>query len=78
MRTVLKNKYKYLAPLNRKPGHSLVQGVQTVRKSTPKLLTFEIYNPETDDLDSDSSVSSSPDSEESIVSVINDTLKHSR
>ena len=56
----------------RKPGVSLTKGVQSVRKSTPKLLTFEIYNPETDDLDSDSSLSSSPDSGESVVSVISD------
>ena len=56
----------------RKPGVSLTKGVQSVRKTTPKLLTFEIYNPETDDLDSDSSLSSSPDSGESVVSVISD------
>ena len=59
----------------RKPGQSLSQGVQTVRKGTPKLLTFEIYNPETDDLDSDTSVSCSSDSEESVVSVISDSSK---
>ena len=59
----------------RKPGQSSSQGVQTVRKGTPKLLTFEIYNPETDDLDSDTSLSSSPDSEKSIVSVINESYK---
>ena len=59
----------------RKPGVSLSKSVQSVRKSSPKLLTFEIFNPETDDLDSDnneSSLSSSPDSEESIISVISD------
>ena len=59
----------------RKPGVSLSKSVQSVRKSSPKLLTFEIFNPETDDLDSDnneSSLSSSPDSEESVISVIND------
>ena len=55
----------------RKPG-SARTGVQSTRKSTPKLLTFEIYNPETDDLDSDSSLSSSPESGESVVSVISD------
>ena len=59
----------------RKPGVSLSKSVQSVRKSSPKLLTFEIFNPETDDLDSDnneSSLSSSPDSEESVISVISD------
>ena len=59
----------------RKPGQSSCQGVQSVRKSIPKLLTFEIYNPETDDLDSDTSMSSSPDSEESVVSVISDSSR---
>ena len=55
----------------RKPG-DLSKSVQSVRKSTPKLLTFEIFNPETDDLDSDSSVSCSSDSAESVISVISD------
>ena len=55
----------------RKPGANRT-GVQSTRQSKPKLLTFEIYNPETDDLDSDSSLSSSPDSGESVVSVISD------
>jgi hypothetical protein len=59
----------------RKQGRSLSYGVQSVRRSTPKLLTFEIYNPETDDLDSDTSHSSSPDSDESIISVIADSFK---
>ena len=59
----------------RKPGRSLSYGVQSVRRSTPKLLTFEIYNPETDDLDSDTSHSSSPDSDDSIISVIADCLQ---
>jgi hypothetical protein len=59
----------------RKPGRSLSHGVQSVRRSTPKLLTFEIYNPETDDLDSDTSHSSSPDSDDSIISVIADCLQ---
>ena len=60
---------------SRKQGQSSSQGVQTVRKGTPKLLTFEIYNPETDDLDSDTSHSCSSDSEESVVSVISDSSK---
>lgn len=60
---------------SRKQGKSSSQGVQSVRKTTPKLLTFEIYNPETDDLDSDTSVSSSPESEESVVSVITEANK---
>jgi len=59
----------------RKPGRSLSHGIQSVRRSTPKLLTFEIYNPETDDLDSDTSHSSSPDSDDSIISVIADCFQ---
>ena len=55
----------------RKPG-DLSKSVQSVRKSTPKLLTFDIFNPETDDLDSDSSISCSSDSAESVISVISD------
>ena len=55
----------------RKPG-DLSKSVQSVRKSSPKLLTFEIFNPETDDLDSDSSLSCSSDSAESVISVISD------
>jgi hypothetical protein len=62
----------------RKPGRSLSHGVQSVRRSTPKLLTFEIYNPETDDLDSDTSHSSSPDSDDSIISVIADCCLHKK
>ena len=55
----------------RKPG-DLSKSVQSVRKSSPKLLTFEIFNPETDDLDSDSSLSCSSDSAESVISVISE------
>ena len=55
----------------RRPG-DLSKSVQSVRKSSPKLLTFEIFNPETDDLDTDSSLSCSSDSAESVISVISD------
>ena len=33
----------------------------------PRFLTFEVFNPETDDLDSDSSPSSSPNSGSSVI-----------
>lgn len=38
----------------------------------PKLMSLELFNPETDDMDSDSSGVSSPDSVGSVISVVND------
>ncbi|KAJ8922695.1 hypothetical protein NQ315_007728 [Exocentrus adspersus] len=43
--------------------------VEAVAKPLPKLLTLELFNPETDDKDSDSSCVSSPDSVDSVISV---------
>ena len=51
----------------RKPTVQGGRNVQIVRKTIPKFLTFEVFNPETDDLDSDSSASSSPNSEGSVI-----------
>lgn len=45
--------------------------VEAVAKPLPKLLTLELFNPETDDKDSDSSCVSSPDSIDSVISVSN-------
>ena len=42
--------------------------VQSIAKPLPKLLSLELFNPETDDKDSDSSAVSSPDSVDSVVS----------
>lgn len=46
--------------------------VEAVAKPLPKLLTLELFNPETDDKDSDSSCVSSPDSVDSVISVSNE------
>lgn len=42
--------------------------MEPVAKPLPKLLSLELFNPETDDKDSDSSVVSSPDSVNSVIS----------
>ncbi|XP_073994305.1 class I SAM-dependent methyltransferase fire dancer isoform X2 [Rhodnius prolixus] len=42
-----------------------------VSKSVPRLFSLEIFNPETDDMDSDSSGLSSPDSTSSVISIKN-------
>lgn len=71
--------------LNQKPGfgvrtsrgnypivrHSSVSNgrVESIVKPLPKLLSLELFNPETDDKDSDSSGVSSPDSVDSVISV---------
>lgn len=51
----------------RKTGNSGSRNVQIVRKTVPRFLTFDVFNPETDDLDSDSSASSSPNSGSSVI-----------
>ncbi|XP_063887365.1 serine/arginine repetitive matrix protein 2-like isoform X2 [Scylla paramamosain] len=51
----------------RKTGSSGSRNVQIVRKTVPRYLTFDVFNPETDDLDSDSSASSSPNSGSSVI-----------
>lgn len=43
--------------------------VESIAKPLPKLLSLELFNPETDDKDSDSSAVSSPDSVDSVISV---------
>lgn len=43
--------------------------VESVAKPLPKLMSLELFNPETDDKDSDSSVVSSPDSVDSVINV---------
>lgn len=42
--------------------------IESIVKPLPKLLSLELFNPETDDKDSDSSVVSSPDSVNSVIS----------
>ncbi|CAH1956909.1 unnamed protein product [Acanthoscelides obtectus] len=52
--------------------------VEAIAKPLPKLLTLELFNPETDDKDSDSSCVSSPDSVESVISLNSDKRSPSR
>lgn len=51
--------------------HSSVNNgkLESIAKPLPKLLSLELFNPETDDKDSDSSAVSSPDSVDSVISV---------
>lgn len=49
--------------------------VEPVAKSHPKLLSLELFNPAIDDVDSDSSGVSSPDSVDSVISVVPDELR---
>lgn len=57
--------------------HSSVSNgkVETIAKPLPKLLSLELFNPETDDKDSDSSAVSSPESVDSVISVNNSETK---
>lgn len=49
---------------------------EPVAKPLPRLLSLELFNPETDDMDSDSSGVSSPDSVDSVISVVQDDKKN--
>ncbi|EFA02468.1 hypothetical protein TcasGA2_TC008156 [Tribolium castaneum] len=49
--------------------------VEAVAKPLPKLLTLELFNPELDDKDSDSSCVSSPDSIDSVINVRTDITR---
>ncbi|XP_011298189.1 uncharacterized protein fid [Fopius arisanus] len=60
-------------PLVRRASTATSSGrLETVAKTLPRLLSLELFNPETDDLDSDSSGVSSPESVGSVISVISD------
>lgn len=58
-------------PLVRRSS-ALSLGVRTepLARPLPRLLSLELFNPETDDMDSDSSGVSSPDSVSSVISVL--------
>ena len=43
---------------------------ESLARPLPRLLSLELFNPETDDMDSDSSGVSSPDSVSSVISVL--------
>lgn len=48
---------------------------EPIAKSRPTLMSLELFNPATDDMDSDSSGVSSPDSVDSVISVVPDELR---
>lgn len=52
-----------------------VNRIEPIAKSHPKLLSLELFNPVTDDMDSDSSGVSSPDSVDSVISVVPEELR---
>ncbi|CAH2087969.1 unnamed protein product [Euphydryas editha] len=64
--------------INRRPPFPIVRGTskaEPIAKSHPKLMSLELFNPATDDVDSDSSGVSSPDSVDSVISVVPDELR---
>ncbi|XP_044736879.1 uncharacterized protein LOC123298849 [Chrysoperla carnea] len=56
-------------PMVRRSSVQISGKTEPVAKSLPRLLSLELFNPETDDMDSDSSGMSSPDSVDSVISV---------
>ncbi|XP_029664488.1 uncharacterized protein LOC115236279 [Formica exsecta] len=59
-------------PLVRRASTAASGRLETVTRILPRLLSLELFNPETDDLDSDSSGVSSPESIGSVISVTSD------
>lgn len=59
-------------PLVRRASTAASGRLESVTKILPRLLSLELFNPETDDLDSDSSGVSSPESVGSVISVTSD------
>ena len=59
-------------PLVRRASSAVPGKLEAATKILPRLLSLELFNPETDDLDSDSSGVSSPESVGSVISVISD------
>ncbi|VVC86455.1 unnamed protein product, partial [Leptidea sinapis] len=57
-------------PIVRTTGKS-----EPIAKSHPRLMSLELFNPAVDDMDSDSSGVSSPDSVDSVISVVPDELR---
>ena len=57
-------------PKFKKPSNFPIVRRATTAPVVPKLTSMEIFNPETDDLDSDSSEPSSPDSIDSVISAL--------
>ncbi|XP_026736152.1 uncharacterized protein LOC113499813, partial [Trichoplusia ni] len=64
--------------ISRRPPFPIVRGTRNAEpivKSRPTLMSLELFNPATDDMDSDSSGVSSPDSVDSVISVVPDELR---
>ncbi|KAL0879465.1 hypothetical protein ABMA27_003216 [Loxostege sticticalis] len=61
----------------RRPPFPIVRGAKSEHlvKTKPTLMALELFNPATDDMDSDSSGVSSPDSVDSVISVVPDELR---
>lgn len=59
-------------PLVRRSATSSGSENVPATRALPRLMSLELFNPETDDMDSDSSGVSSPDSVGSVISVLND------
>jgi hypothetical protein len=63
---------------NRRPPFPIVRSLSKAEsgaKGRPTLMSLELFNPATDDMDSDSSGVSSPDSVDSVISVVPDELR---
>lgn len=64
--------------ISRRPPFPIVRGTRNAEpivKSRPTLVSLELFNPATDDMDSDSSGVSSPDSVDSVISVVPEELR---
>lgn len=64
--------------ISRRPPFPIVRGsrnAEPIAKSKPTLMSLELFNPATDDMDSDSSGVSSPDSVDSVISVVPEELR---
>lgn len=57
-------------PLVRRSSAMVLGRPEPLARPLPRLLSLELFNPETDDMDSDSSGVSSPDSVSSVISVL--------
>lgn len=60
-------KFKHLS------SFPIVRRISATKVVVPKLMSLELFNPETDDLDSDSSEPSSPDSIDSVINALQPT-----
>ncbi|KAM3966031.1 LOW QUALITY PROTEIN: class I SAM-dependent methyltransferase fire dancer [Aphomia sociella] len=64
--------------INRRQNFPIIRSTskaEPMAKTRPTLMSLELFNPATDDIDSDSSGVSSPDSVDSVISVVTDELR---